>query len=204
MKPVTFLLCFLLCIIGTRPACAYLAVPFAASPEERASSSGPETDAEQGSAKDSVRDDMSTISLVTQTVAGLKAARTMKAASATGVSGTLSGIRISTTIVPMSDIVISTIMIPGSAVTLSQLAASYRPRSGFFFESPDAPGSQMRLMTITPSAPEIRILSPYQSDDPRDEVPLPSAVLLLATGLAACLTAGKRNLFRSRFASPAS
>ena len=134
---------------------------------------------------------VSAISPVTQNVAGPKAAHTMKTSAATGEEGSLGGIRISTVIIPMSGTSISTIVMPGSPVSLSQLVDMYRSRSGFYFESSDAPGTGMRLMSITPSAPEIRILSNYQTEESRESVPLPPAVLLLVSGLAACIAVEK-------------
>ena len=224
MKPVCFLLCFLLCVAGTRTAAASLAVP--RPPEstlplhERPESPWKQPREADVAGKDPDEGTLSgdtltsghgegrhetapALSPVTQTVAGVKAARAMKSAAVSVRDGSSGEVSFFTLSVPLSGFGTATALLPGRPLTLSQVAALYRPRSGFFFESPDVQGSEMRLMTITPSAPEIRMLSPYQTDDPREEVPLPPAGLLLAAGLTACLAAGKRSLFRTRSASPA-
>lgn len=219
MKSATSLLSFLLCALWMSPSTASIAVPdryasaAASSASEVRSSANalekriprtsiedyePDGDRELSGEFSSGTLDDQMQARITKTASDPKSVRTSHAAVDSKEKGSLSGMSLYTTVIPSSSVRISTIVLPGSAARLSELADFYRSRSGFFFESPDAPGSGMRLMTITPSAPEIRILSPYQTDDTRESVPLPPAVLLLASGLAACIAVGKNSLQRSR------
>ena len=132
-------------------------------------------------------------SLVMETLSVLRIARTMKAAD-DGETGADTGNADS---VPVAGISMSQ-----QALSLFEIAVSVRSGGGFFFESPDASGAGIKVATISPVSPAIRMLSTYQADDTDKPVPLPPAAMLFGSGLAFCFAVRRKRLRHDRLVSP--
>jgi hypothetical protein len=205
MKLATSLLCFLLCALSVSPVRASLAVSTPFSDRDTMVTSSPFIAFMDVTAKipaisdlweslrhgtgpglSLLRDSLST-SEFTSTIAFLKAARTMVTADArqTGGASTSS---------------VGDTLMSGIPATLEEVSTAIGSSSGgFFFESPDAPGSGIGIATVSSSTATVRMLSSYQTIEPPATVPLPPAFLLFGTGLAGCC-ALRRTLRRERFA----
>jgi len=216
MKTSSSLLCFMLCVLAVSTVEASMAVNTTPVPTGAPTKSGyhftfpqsfvkallqPDSGevsgsgAGQGHKRDGATEEQYSLSpsLVMETLSVLRTARTMKAAD-DGETGADTGNADS---VPVAGISMSQ-----QALSLFEIAASVRPGGGFFFESPDASGAGIKVATISPVSPAIRMLSPYQADDTDKPVPLPPAAMLFGSGLAFCFAVRRKLLRHDRLVSP--